>query len=202
MLDYITNTINSLSYLGIALLMALENLVPPIPSELIMPLAGFAITQGKMNFLGVIIAGTIGSVVGSTPWYFLGKYWGLKRTKKVADRYGKWLTVSGKEVIKAKNWFDRRGYTATAVGRLLPGIRTYISLPAGISKMPLLPFLFYSTLGSFFWVGFLTGTGYVFGANYEKVATYLKPFSAIVLIATLSIAIYWILKRKKITTDY
>ena len=202
MLDYITNTIDSLGYLGIALLMALENIVPPIPSELIMPLAGFAIIQGKMNFLGVIIAGTIGSVVGSAPWYFLGKYWGLKRTQKVADRYGKWLTVSGSEVAKAKDWFDRRGYTATALGRLLPGIRTYISLPAGISRMPLIPFLFYSTLGSFFWVGILTGTGYIFGANYEKVAIYLKPFSAIVLIASLTIAIYWVLKRKRITTDY
>ena len=202
MLDYITNTIDSLGYLGIALLMALENIVPPIPSELIMPLAGFAIIQGKMNFLGVIIAGTIGSVVGSAPWYFLGKYWGLKRTQKVADRYGKWLTVSGREVAKAKDWFDRRGYTATALGRLLPGIRTYISLPAGISRMPLIPFLFYSTLGSFFWVGILTGTGYIFGANYEKVAIYLKPFSAIVLIASLTIAIYWVLKRKRITTDY
>ena len=202
MLDFVTNIINSLGYLGIAFLMALENVIPPIPSELIMPLAGFTVTQNKMNFLGVVVAGTIGSVIGATPWYFLGKYWGLKRTKEIADRYGKWLTVSGKEVEKAKDWFDRKGYAATAIGRLLPGIRTYISLPAGISKMPLLPFLFYSTLGSFFWVSFLTGAGYIFGANYEKVASYLKPLSVVVLIATLAIAIYWVLKRKRITTDY
>ena len=197
MLETITNTINSLGYLGIALLMALENIIPPIPSELIMPLAGFTVTQGEMNFILVVIAGTVGSVLGSTPWYFLGKYWGLKRTKKIADRYGKWLTVSGKDVEKAKIWFDKRGYVATGVGRLVPGIRTYISLPAGISKMPLLPFMFYSTIGSVFWVTLLTGAGYIFGENYEKVGGYLKPVSVLVLVVILVTAAYWVIKRRK-----
>ena len=101
MFESIINTISSLGYIGIALLMALENILSPIPSELIMPLAGFTVTQGKLEFIPVVIAGTIGSVLGSTPWYFLGKYWGLKRTKKIADKYGKWLTVSGEDVEKA-----------------------------------------------------------------------------------------------------
>ena len=197
MLESIIETINSLGYIGIALLMALENVVPPIPSELIMPLGGFAIAQGKMNLLGVVIAGTVGSVLGATPWYFLGKSWGLNRTKKIADRYGKWLTLSGKDVEKAKIWFDRRGYIATGIGRLVPGIRTYISIPAGISKMPLLPFLFYSTIGSIFWVSFLTGAGYILGTNYEKVGLYLKPISILVLVMILLFAIYWIMQRKR-----
>ena len=196
MLESIINTIDSLGYVGIALLMALENLVPPIPSELIMPLAGFTVTQGDMNFILVIIAGTIGSVLGATPWYFLGKYWGLKRTKKIADRYGKWLTLSGEDVDKAKVWFERRGYIATAIGRLVPGIRTYISLPAGISKMPLFSFLIYSAIGTIFWVSLLSGAGYIFGANYEQVGTYLKPISTIVLIGIFSAAIYWLIKRR------
>ena len=196
MLEQIIETINSLGYLGIALLMALENIFPPIPSELIMPLGGFAVSQGKLKLLYVVIAGTIGSVLGATPWYFLGKYWGLKRTKKIADRYGKWLTVSGKDVEKAKIWFDRRGYVATALGRLVPGIRTYISVPAGISKMPLLPFLIYSTLGSAVWVFLLTYAGYVLGENYELVGAYLKPVSAVVLFLVLTLSIYWIIKRK------
>jgi len=197
MLETITNTINSLGYLGIALLMGLENIIPPIPSELIMPLAGFVVTQGQMNFVLVVIAGTIGSVLGATPWYFLGKYWGLNRTMKIADRYGKWLTLSGKDVEKAKDWFDRRGYVATGIGRLVPGVRTYISIPAGISKMPLIPFLIYSTIGSLFWVTLLTSAGYVFGANYEKVGLYLKPVSIATLIIILAITIYWIIKRKR-----
>ena len=197
MLEQIVETINSLGYLGIALLMALENIFPPIPSELIMPLGGFAVSQGKLKLLYVVIAGTIGSVLGATPWYFLGKYWGLKRTKKIADRYGKWLTVSGEDVEKAKTWFDRRGYAATALGRLVPGIRTYISIPAGISRMPLLPFLIYSTVGSVVWVFLLTYAGYILGENYELVGTYLKPVSAIVLFLVLSFSIYWIIKRRK-----
>ena len=201
MLERIIDTINSLGYVGIALLMALENIVPPIPSELIMPLAGFAVAQGKMNSVLVIIAGTIGSVLGATPWYFLGKSWGLNRTKKIANRYGKWLTLSGEDVVKAKAWFDRRGYVATAIGRLVPGIRTYISIPAGISKMPFIPFLFYSTLGSVFWVTLLTGAGYILGANYERVGSYLKPISIVVLVGIFIAAVYWIIKRKKIVNN-
>jgi membrane protein DedA with SNARE-associated domain len=145
----------------------------------------------------VVTAGTIGSVLGATPWYFLGKYWGLRRTKKIADKYGKWLTVSGEDVEKAKQWFDRRGYMATGLGRLVPGIRTYISIPAGISKMPLLPFFIYSTVGSIIWVSLLTYGGYILGENYEKVSAYLKPVSIAVLISILSFSIYWIIKRRK-----
>jgi membrane protein DedA with SNARE-associated domain len=197
MLESITNTINSLGYVGIALLMALENIIPPIPSELIMPLAGFTITKGKMNFFLVVFSGTFGSVIGAIPWYFLGKSWGLKRTKTIADRYGKWLTISGKDVQQAKDWFDHKGDLATALGRLVPGIRTYISVPAGISKMPLLPFLFYSTLGSLVWVSFLTAAGYLLGANYKLVAIYLKPISVLVLLVVIVLAIYWVMKRKK-----
>ena len=197
MLEFITDTISSLGYVGIAFLMALENIIPPIPSELIMPLAGFTVTQGEMNFILVIIAGTIGSVIGTMPWYFLGKSWGLKRTMKIADRYGKWLTLSGKDVARANDWFNRRGNTAIGFGRLVPGIRTYISLPAGISRMPILPYLIYSTLGSIFWVTFLSGAGYIFGANYELVGKYMKPFSIFVLIAVISTIIFWIIKRKK-----
>ncbi len=165
MLESIIDTIDSLGYLGIALLMALETLIPPIPSELIMPLAGFTINQGKLNFTLFIIAGTIGSVLGAIPWYFLGKYWGLKRIKKIAERYGKWITLSGEDLEKVKIWFDRRGNLAVLIGHLVPGIRTYISLPAGINKMPLWSFLTYSILGTFLWVSFLTGTGYILGAN-------------------------------------
>ena len=201
MFESIINTINSLGYVGIALLMALENIVPPIPSEVIMPLAGFAVTQGQLKFIYVVLAGTIGSVLGASPWYFLGKSWGLNRTKKIADRYGKWLTITGEDVEKAKIWFDKRGYVATAIGRLVPGIRTYISIPAGISKMPLIPFLLYSTAGSLVWVSLLTYAGYLLGENYEQVGVYLKPFSTVVLILIIALSLYWIIKRRQKPVD-
>ncbi|BAZ43097.1 putative DedA [Chondrocystis sp. NIES-4102] len=197
MIENIVDIVNSLGYWGIAFLMALENIIPPIPSELIMPLAGFVVTQGKLNFFLVVIAGTIGSVVGSTPWYFLGKSWGLQRTKQITDRYGKWLTLSGEDVEKAKIWFDRRGYVATALGRIIPGIRTYISLPAGISKMPFLPYLIYSTLGSIVWISLLTTAGYIFGANYEKVGAYLKPVSTAVLVIVFVFLVISYIRRRQ-----
>ena len=196
MFEWVVNTINSLGYVGIACLMLLENLFPPIPSELIMPLAGFTVTQGELKFGYVLVAGIVGSVLGATPWYFLGKYWGLERTKKIADRYGKWLTLSGEDVHRAKKWFDRRGNVATGIGRLVPGIRTYISIPAGISRMSLVPFLVYSTLGTAIWISLLTYAGYILGANYERVGDYLKPIGTLVIGLIIVGSLVWIIKRR------
>ena len=197
MVDWITNTISSLGYIGIALLMFLENLFPPIPSELIMPLAGFTVAQGKLNFAWVAIAGIVGSVVGALPWYYLGKTWKLKRIKKLADKYGKWLTISGEDVDRANNWFHKRGSVATCLGRIIPGIRTYISVPAGISEMPMVIFLFYSTIGSAVWVCLLTYAGYILGANYDRIEEYLAPASVIILLGLIAVAVVWVLKRRR-----
>ncbi len=197
MLDWITNTVNSLGYVGIALLMLLENIFPPIPSELIMPLSGFVVTQGKLDFTYVVIAGVVGSVLGALPWYYLGRVWGLTRIKKLADRYGKWLTISSKDIQKAKHWFDRRGKATACFSRIVPGVRTYISVPAGIARMPLLPFFFYSTLGTAVWISLLTYAGYILGANYDRVKQFLAPISGIVIVVLILGIITWIVKRKK-----
>ena len=196
MANWITNIMNSLGYLGIALLMFLENIFPPIPSELIMPLAGFTVAQGKLNFGLVVLAGVIGTMLGALPWYYAGKILGEERLKRWADRYGRWLALSGKDIEKAKRWFDRHGVKAVFFCRMITGgVRTIISLPAGISRMPLLPFLVFSTLGTFVWIGFLTYAGYALGNNYEQVEKYLAPVSKIVL-ATVAIAIIiWFVRR-------
>ena len=197
MLDWITNTVNSLGYVGIALLMLLENIFPPIPSELIMPLSGFTVTQGQLNFAYVVIAGVIGSVLGALPWYYLGRLWGLKRIERLADRYGKWLTISSKDIQHAKRWFERKGKATACFSRIVPGVRTYISVPAGISKMPLLPFLIYSTLGTALWVTLLTYAGYILGANYDRVKVFLAPLSVLVAIVLIAGTMVWIIKRKQ-----
>jgi membrane protein DedA with SNARE-associated domain len=201
MLEWITNTINSLGYVGIALLMFVENLFPPIPSELIMPLAGFTAraTPDKLNVTGVFFAGVLGSVAGALVWYYPGKFLGEKRLKAWADKYGKWITVSSKDITKARRWFDSQGSKAVFIGRIIPGVRTLISVPAGISNMHLLPFLFYTTLGSAAWVGLLTYSGYVLGSQYELVDKYLAPVSKIVLGSLLLVFIGWILKRRRST---
>jgi membrane protein DedA with SNARE-associated domain len=195
MVEWITNTMNSLGYWGIGLLMFLENLFPPIPSELIMPLAGFTVARGDMEFAPVIVAGVVGTVLGALPWYYAGKILGEQRLKKLADRYGRWLTISSKDITKAKSWFDKQGGKAVFICRLVPGVRTLISLPAGISRMPLVPFLLYSTLGTLLWVGLLTYAGYVLGDNYELVDGYLGPVSKIVLASLIFAFIIFVVKR-------
>lgn len=197
MLDWITSTINSLGYLGIALLMFVENIFPPVPSEIIMPLAGFTVTQGKLNLIYVIVAGMVGSVLGALPWYYAGKQLGEERLKKLADKYGKWLTLSGKDIDKSKQWFDKHGGIAVFFCRLVPGVRTLISVPAGIDKMHLVPFLLYSTFGTALWVGLLTYAGLLLGQNYKLVEKFLGPASGVVLVALIVAFGIWITRRKK-----
>lgn len=197
MLEWITSTMSSLGYLGIALLMFLENLFPPIPSELVMPVAGFTVAQGKMEFAPVVLAGVVGTVIGALPWYYAGTILGEKRLEKLADKYGRWLTISSKDIKKAKRWFDRHGSKAVFFCRLVPGVRTLISLPAGMSSMALLPFLLYSTLGTLLWVGILTYAGYVLGNNYYLVEEYMGPISKIILVALIVTFFVWVVRRKK-----
>jgi membrane protein DedA with SNARE-associated domain len=197
MADWITNTMQSLGYVGIGLLMFLENLFPPIPSELIMPLAGFTAQRGEMSLWGAILAGSLGALLGALPWYYIGYFVGEDRLKAWADRYGRWLTISSKEIEKADRWFDRYAGKAVLIGRLIPGIRTLISLPAGFSEMHLLPFLVYTSLGTLLWTSFLTLTGYFLSDNYQLVDEYLGPVSKIIFASVLAFFILWVIRRRQ-----
>ncbi|NUN64476.1 DedA family protein [Pseudanabaena biceps] len=203
MQEWIINTMNSLGYLGIGLLMFAENLFPPIPSELIMPLAGYTATfaDTKIQVIPAIAAGVIGTILGAIPWYYAGLLLGKERLEALADRYGKWLGVSGKDIEKSVIWFQKYGSKAVLFGRLVPGIRTLISIPAGISKMSILPFFIYSTIGTIVWVGLLTYAGYFLGSNYKIVEEYIdvitKVIAVILLIAIASFIGYRLWKRSK-----
>jgi membrane protein DedA with SNARE-associated domain len=179
--EFIVDFVSNSSYLGVFLLMAAENLFPPIPSEMIMPLAGFASARGDMNVVLVVIAGTAGSVIGALPWYFAGHALGHERMKRLAARHGRWLTVSPDEVDKAVKSFDRHGRKAVFFGRLVPAIRTLISVPAGIARMPMTPFLAYSTAGSLIWTGLLAAAGFILQAQYTIIAKYMDPVSKVVI---------------------
>lgn len=183
-------------YLGVFLLMLAENVFPPIPSELIMPLAGFVSARGDLNIVLVILAGTAGSVVGALPWYYAGALFGRDRLKRMANRYGRWLTVSSIDIDVASLWFARHGAAAVFFGRLIPAIRTLISVPAGIVNMPLLPFLAYSTIGSLIWTALLAVTGYLLQSQYELVEQYVDPVSKGVLIAVIAIYVYRFIRFK------
>lgn len=195
MVEWITNTMSSLGYLGIGLLMFLENLFPPIPSELIMPLAGFTVSRGEMQFFPAVLAGVVGTILGAFPWYYAGKFFGEERLRDLADKYGKWITVTGKDIDKANNWFTRYGGMAVFLCRLVPGVRTLISLPAGLNHMPLTPFIIYSTIGTTLWVTFLTGAGYLLGDHYDLVEEYISPISKIALLSLVIGFGLWVLRK-------
>lgn len=197
MVDWIQGLMDSLGYVGILLLMVLENLFPPIPSELILPSAGFAAARGDMSLPVVILMGTLGSVLGTLPLYYIGRAFGEKRLMDWADRHGKWLTLSGKDIKKADDWFDRHGSKAVLFGRMIPGIRSLLSLPAGMSEMPLPKFLLYSGIGSALWATLLTGAGYLLGENYDRVEQYVGPASRIILGALAVAAVWWLLRRRR-----
>lgn len=172
---------DKLGLLGVALMMFLENVFPPIPSELIMPMAGFSSAMGNMNLIAVIIAGTIGSVLGALPLYYLGTVLDEHRLLSLTKRYGKYLLIKPDDITNAQAWFDKYGKAVVFFGRMIPAIRSLISIPAGMNRMPLAPFLVLTTLGSAIWTALLTYAGYVLGANYEKVAEFIAPISQLVL---------------------
>jgi membrane protein DedA with SNARE-associated domain/uncharacterized membrane protein YkvA (DUF1232 family) len=171
--DWVTATVSQSGYPGIILMMLAENIFPPIPSELIMPLAGFVAARGELNPVLVVLAGTLGSVLGALPWYYAGRWLGERRVCAFAARHGRWLTLSEQEVGQAIRWFERHGRLAVLLGRLVPTVRTLISLPAGIARMPLLPFLAYSSIGTLAWTTALTALGYLLEAGYQRITGYV-----------------------------
>jgi membrane protein DedA with SNARE-associated domain len=197
MKEWIVNLIESSGYWGIALLMFLENVFPPIPSELIMPLGGFTASQGKLTLPLVILAGTIGSVLGQLPFYYLGHFLGKQRLMRLADKYGKWLAVSGEDIQKSSTWFGRHGSKAVLIARLVPGVRSFISIPAGICGMSLPKFLLYSAIGMGVWAGVLAYLGHLLGNNYEKVERFMGPVTYVVLGVIIVGAIVFVVRRKR-----
>ncbi|MFN3361208.1 MAG: DedA family protein [Pseudanabaenaceae cyanobacterium] len=179
---WVVSTIERLGYVGIALLMFLENLFPPIPSEVIMPLAGFTVARGEMTMPLAITAGVIGTLLGAVPWYGAGWLLGQERLRTFLDRLPPWSGLGGEDITKATAWFQQHGQKAVLFGRLVPGVRTLISIPAGIARMSPLVFFTYSTIGIVGWTTLLAYSGYFLGANYKLVEPYIDTLSKIVLV--------------------
>ncbi|WP_035985488.1 DedA family protein [Leptolyngbya sp. KIOST-1] len=199
MFNWITAWIESLGYLGIFGLMVLEHLFPPIPSELVMPLAGFVSRDSTtLNLSGVIVAGSLGSLVGASAWYVLGLLITHEQLMVGVRRYGRWLTLKPRDIEKAIAFFQRSGGSwVVGLGRIVPGVRTYVSVPAGLSHMPLLPYLGYSALGTVLWTGALAAAGYLLGDQFEQVQTLISPIGKGVLITLAIAAVFWIYKRRQ-----
>ena len=183
MFDWITALVSQTGYAGIALLMLAENVFPPIPSELIMPLAGFTAARGELSLVGVIVSGTLGSVAGALVWYEIGRRVGVERLRRLAARHGRWLTMAPEDLDRAVAWFRRHAGLAVLVGRLIPAVRTLISVPAGVAAMRLPVFVAWTALGTAMWTALLAGTGYLLEAGYAQVAEWLNPVTNVIVAA-------------------
>ena len=195
--DYISLAVeknSTIAYLTICLAMFLENIIPPIPSEIIMPLGGFFVYQQKLNFFILVFWGLLGTILGSLPWYYLGRLVNEKRLSNFLEKKGKYLGISSNDLTKSKRWFEKYGVPLVFWGRLVPGIRTLISVPAGIELMPLRKFLIWTTLGSFIWVAILTYACYLFAENYSIVETYLDQIKYVVKPFLILIFLYFFTK--------
>ncbi len=190
MAEWIIETINSTGYVGLFLLMLLEAVFPPIPSELIVPFAGFAAARGDLSIVGVILATTLGSTVGAIPWYIAGRVFGIHRVRYLADRFGRWFTLNAEEIDLATNVFRRFGPIIVLFGRLLPIIRTLISVPAGLAKMPAWQFFGFSLIGMVVWNCILAGAGYFLADHYHLIEAWLDPLTYVVLGGVVVLYIY------------
>ncbi len=196
MFDWIVSLIDKAGYVGIALLMLLENVFPPIPSEVIMPLAGFSAAKGTLSFAGVVISGTVGSLAGAYFWFLIGRWIGPKRLKQFAGRHGRWLTLHPDEVERARAFFARYQIVALFLGRLIPAIRSLISVPAGVNCIPTSTFLLWSSLGTALWTLLLASAGYLLQSQYERVSEWLNPVSNIVVAGLAVWYLYRVIRFK------
>ncbi len=186
-----TALIDTLGYAGIVLGMAIESCNIPLPSEVLMPFAGSLVASGRFGFWWVVLAGAVGNVIGSVANYYLGAYGG----RPLIERYGKYFLIRHQDLDIADRWFRRYGLPAVFFGRMVPVVRTFISFPAGVSRVPLGPFVALTFAGSFLWCTFLTYLGMTFGRNYETVIHPLFRRFDLVIGVVLILAIAWYVER-------
>jgi membrane protein DedA with SNARE-associated domain len=194
-LSWVVGLVETLGYPGLAIVVALESVFPPIPSEVVLPLAGYLVSQGRMTLWGAILASTVGSVAGALVLYWLGAAWGEERVRRLVKKHGRWLTIDEKDLDRAQEWFEHHGRAAVFIARLVPFTRSIISIPAGVAKMPVAPFLLYTTLGSGLWNAVLIGAGWLLGSNWTLVEQYQSLLGTSVL-GAIVLAVAWFIGRR------
>ena len=181
MADWVIDLIEQTRYIGVFLLMFLETVFPPVPSEVIMPIAGLSAARGSMTLWGVIVSGTAGAMFGNFFWYLLARVIGLRRFRPFIERYGRWLTLDWPDVEKAEKLFGRFGGVVVGVGRVFPTVRSVVSIPAGLLNMRLKSFLVWSTVGTACWSSGLAIAGYILGQQFQNIERVLGPLSMAVI---------------------
>jgi membrane protein DedA with SNARE-associated domain len=195
MRDWIFDLIEASGYFGVGLLMFITQVFPLLPTELVMPVAGYmAGGGGNLNIWGVVLAGTIGSIVGTFPWYFISRKLGRESMQKWLEDHGVWVAFTAEDLEKADRWFERHGHSTIFFARLIPGMREFISIPAGFSVVSFVSFLFYSILGLALWTGFLGGAGFLLGRQWPDIHNYIVVATWIILGAAVILYFYRVIK--------
>ena len=200
---WVQDVINQFGYFGVALLVIIENVFPPIPSEIVLPFAGFVAQQGSSaaqsdtSVIGMMIAATIGSVVGALILYFVSAAIGPDRLRAFVEKFGKWFGVKSSDLVRAEAWFDRRSLLAVLVGRCVPLIRSIVSIPAGFRRMKLSSFVVLTAIGSAVWNIALIGAGAVLKDQWDVVGDYVGVFQWVVVVAIIVVLAKFVLSRVK-----
>ncbi len=197
--DWAADVVERLGYLGVALLVAIENIFPPIPSEVVLGLAGYTAAQGSASVVGMIIAATIGSVVGALVLYGFSAAVGPLRLRAIVIRYGAWVGFGELDLDKAEKWFDRHSRAAVLVCRCVPLVRSLISIPAGFRRMPLGAFTVFTLIGSLIWNSVLIMAGYLLAEQWDRLLDYLEPFQRFVLVVLITLAVAVIVRKVVLT---
>ncbi len=190
---WIMSVISTMGYGGIVLLMAIESACIPLPSEIIMPFAGFLVFKGEMVLWAVAVAGAVGCVLGSIPAYYLGMYGG----RPLVEKYGKYVLISHRDLDMADRWFDKHGEIIIFIARLLPAVRTFIAFPAGVARMNMHKFIAYTFIGSLIWCWLLAYAGMKFGENWESLKVYFHQFHYVIVAAGLLFVVWYVRRHFK-----
>lgn len=202
MTEFILNLIHSWGYLGIAVLMFLENVFPPIPSEVIMSVSGVMVAQGRFDFWTLVAVAVAGTTLGNWVWYWIGRWFGYARLKPLIDRYGRWLTLDWDEVEKLHDWFLKYGSGIVFVFRFVPIARTMVSLPAGMVRMSQVKFLIWTAAGSTIWISAIAGAGNWFGKQFAEVDRFIGPVVVLAIGSIVVLYIYRVITWKpKVQSD-
>ena len=195
---WIMSVISTMGYGGIVLLMAIESACIPLPSEIIMPFAGFLVFKGELILWLVALAGAVGCVVGSIPAYYLGMYGG----RPLVERYGKYVLISKRDLDMADRWFDKHGEIIIFIARLLPAVRTFIAFPAGVARMNMPKFIIYTFVGSLIWCWLLAYAGMKFGEHWDKLKVYFHEFHYVIIAAGVAFVVWYVWRHFKHSEEY
>lgn len=193
--DRVTEIVESFGYAGVLVLVAVENLFPPIPSEAILPLAGFVAGRGEASYLGMVLAATVGSVLGAWALYAIAAAIGHDRLHRLVGKAGRWFGVHERDLVRAEEWFDRRSDAAVLIGRCIPLVRSVVSIPAGFRRMPAVRFTVLTAIGSAIWNAALIGAGAILGERWERVGSVVGLLQGVVIVILIALLTWYVWQR-------